>query len=337
MATEGALAGELLLKSCKNWTKIARVPTNLTDRYPGVKYPENSFKSFQAAVDAGVDIVETDLQLTKDGVIVINHDPSTGRLYDQDLVIGDTFLDDLLKLNHKEDPECGLIQFEELLKWSLDKGVKLMLDIKPVNSKVIYGKIIRSLLNVHNSHKFWYDKIIFGLWSLDAYIYAVATGLLRHFEIIIISISPKVCAACIAYSESLAGPDKYSKLSAVSLLYISSWEASFEGFRKLLATKNLKLYLWTVNSPRDIFKSLDLKADGIITDFPERVKQLSKSLETLPFETGDLPYLSKEYLKESIYFGLFKVFEFTVTNNLHSNYFVRRLLTFSARLLVNNR
>jgi glycerophosphoryl diester phosphodiesterase len=38
-------------------------------------YPENTLPSFEAALDAGVRSVETDVHLTRDGVVVLCHDP----------------------------------------------------------------------------------------------------------------------------------------------------------------------------------------------------------------------------------------------------------------------
>jgi glycerophosphoryl diester phosphodiesterase len=40
--------------------------------------PENTLPSFEAALDAGVSSIETDLHLTRDGVVVICHDPYLG-------------------------------------------------------------------------------------------------------------------------------------------------------------------------------------------------------------------------------------------------------------------
>src|SRR5271156_1474281 len=43
--------------------------------------PENTLPSFEAAFDAGVTTVETDLHLTRDNAVVLTHDPFlTGRL-----------------------------------------------------------------------------------------------------------------------------------------------------------------------------------------------------------------------------------------------------------------
>ena len=42
--------------------------------------PENTLAAFQAALDAGADILETDIHLSKDGQVIISHDPDLSRL-----------------------------------------------------------------------------------------------------------------------------------------------------------------------------------------------------------------------------------------------------------------
>src|SRR5947209_15723239 len=37
--------------------------------------PENTLPAFQYAIDAGVDVLELDMAVTKDNVIVVSHDP----------------------------------------------------------------------------------------------------------------------------------------------------------------------------------------------------------------------------------------------------------------------
>ena len=44
-----------------------------------VDYAENTMPSFQSAVDLGVDMIETDIHMTKDGNLVLIHDPSLDR------------------------------------------------------------------------------------------------------------------------------------------------------------------------------------------------------------------------------------------------------------------
>lgn len=49
--------------------------------YPS-KYPENTLISFQAACDLNFTHLELDVQLSKDGVPVVIHDPSVDRMTD---------------------------------------------------------------------------------------------------------------------------------------------------------------------------------------------------------------------------------------------------------------
>lgn len=41
--------------------------------------PENTLPAFQAAIDIGADCIELDVQMTKDGVVVVSHDPTLQR------------------------------------------------------------------------------------------------------------------------------------------------------------------------------------------------------------------------------------------------------------------
>jgi glycerophosphoryl diester phosphodiesterase len=53
-------------------------------------WPENSLAGYRAALQAGARFIETDVQITADGVPVLSHDPSLLRLTGSDLVITET-------------------------------------------------------------------------------------------------------------------------------------------------------------------------------------------------------------------------------------------------------
>ena len=63
--------------------------------------PENTLPAFQAGVDAGVDILEFDVQLTKDGEVVVIHDPTVDRTTDGSGKIADKTLAELQELEEK--------------------------------------------------------------------------------------------------------------------------------------------------------------------------------------------------------------------------------------------
>lgn len=72
---------------------------------------ENTLPAFEKAMHTqSVDIIETDVQMTKDGVLVINHDQTTKRIYTQDCTIN----------------EVSYKQLKELVPKGMGKGVRMM-------------------------------------------------------------------------------------------------------------------------------------------------------------------------------------------------------------------
>ncbi|MBN1230331.1 MAG: hypothetical protein JXA19_00545 [Anaerolineales bacterium] len=62
-------------------------------------FPENTIPAFQRAIDEGVDIIETDLQITKDGEFVCIHDESVDRTTNGSGLVSDFTLDELKDLD----------------------------------------------------------------------------------------------------------------------------------------------------------------------------------------------------------------------------------------------
>jgi phosphatidylglycerol phospholipase C len=50
-----------------------RRPQAIAHRGYKAKFPENTMGAFRGAVDVGADAIETDIHLSKDGVVVLSH------------------------------------------------------------------------------------------------------------------------------------------------------------------------------------------------------------------------------------------------------------------------
>ena len=105
---------------------------NLAHRGYSAKYPENTMEAFIKAYEKGFDGVETDVHLTKDGVLVLIHDEkinrtSTGKGYVKDLTI-----QELRQYNYcyKSYGHYDIPTLEELLRFIQDKDFIVNIELK---------------------------------------------------------------------------------------------------------------------------------------------------------------------------------------------------------------
>ena len=237
--------------------------------------------AFQAAVDAGCDVIETDLHISADGYIVIAHDIDTLRVFGEEHIITATnyigVLDQLLTLR---EPRSRMPIFEEVLQWAIDvnkrtdgRVIKLMLDIKADNDPNQLYVLMWKCFEKLNSVDYWKDKIIFGLWRSSFYVH----DLLKQFEVINITFDVRIAQKFYSDIKQIH-PD--ARLDAVSITHFMLYRG--QDFAELLewaSTNGIKLWYWTVNDNIELKYAVEhtrhsdgvslLK--GIITDDPIKV------------------------------------------------------------------
>lgn len=92
--------------------------------------PENSIKSFQLAADSGADEVELDVHLSRDGVLVINHDNVVDRTTDGSGLIAAQRWSELAKLRiHGVEPICTFDDVIDQLP-----GLAMQVEVKDVHA-----------------------------------------------------------------------------------------------------------------------------------------------------------------------------------------------------------
>lgn len=91
----------------------------------GIK-PENTIPSIEAAVEVGVDMIEIDLQVTKDDHLVLFHDPNLLRVAGMNKTIGGMTLEEINLIQTKSGHPIPT--FEEALEAAGD--IPLLLDCK---------------------------------------------------------------------------------------------------------------------------------------------------------------------------------------------------------------
>ena len=89
------------------------------------EYPENTMHSFRAAAEIGVDQIETDIRVTKDGELVLIHDATVDRTTDGTGKVIDYTYEELCKFD--AGIKRGEERLVELTEWFASCGMEALL------------------------------------------------------------------------------------------------------------------------------------------------------------------------------------------------------------------
>lgn len=210
---------------------------------------ENTMQAFDAAVAAGVDMIEFDVRLTKDHIPVVIHDALLLRTHHNPSIISNLSLDELRLLTVSQ-PVPTLVEV-------LDKffgKVLLNIDIKGNNT----GKVTIDLLisNYIKKPSDW-DLILFA--SSRGKELSAIRKLSHRAQLATYNYNPFIF---MAY-------DRRLKLTAVGFhhLYICRFAL------KIAKRRGLFTYAYTVDSPHEAVSLTKKGIDGIVTNNPDIVNK----------------------------------------------------------------
>jgi glycerophosphoryl diester phosphodiesterase len=136
------------------------IPELIAHRGEPESWPENSLAGYEAVVRAGARYIETDVQITTDGVPVLSHDPSLLKITGQDHLITATAYPAIRDLPAGEPGRFGerfndlritrLDEFVDLLaRWP---GVMAFVEVKQATVKARGGAAAVDLILEHLTH-----------------------------------------------------------------------------------------------------------------------------------------------------------------------------------------
>jgi glycerophosphoryl diester phosphodiesterase len=110
-------------------------PLILAHRGGAHEYEENTMEGFRACYERGIRAFETDIRLTRDGVLVVLHDDSLDRTHNAKGAVEDKTADELRDVTSKKGQK--FLFLEEMLDYFADKpGVYIELEMKTSNKKL---------------------------------------------------------------------------------------------------------------------------------------------------------------------------------------------------------
>ena len=215
---------------------------------------ENTIESVQKAIELNVDGIEIDVFKSKTGELVVYHDPFLSRLSNSNAFIEQISLDSIKKI------ELIGGYFIPTLKEIVDiipEKIFLNIELKGQYTAFETNKIIINYLNTYN---FPVSKFIISSFRWDE---------LKKIR----SFNKDIPIAILV--DSLYKIDDAIKLAkqinAVALN--PNKEFITKEIVNKIQSKNIKVYPYTINTPRNIRKMRSMGVDAIITDYPERIKR----------------------------------------------------------------
>ncbi|EFQ96026.1 hypothetical protein PTT_03589 [Pyrenophora teres f. teres 0-1] len=147
-----------------------RKPQAIAHRGYKAKFPENTMGAFRGAIEVGADGLETDVHLTRDGVVVLSHDKDLKRCFGRDEKIIDCDYDFISTLRTLKEPHERMPRLADLLEYLAQPGLEdiwVLLDIKLDNDADdlmrLIGDTIRSVRALPSRP--WQKRIVLGCWA----------------------------------------------------------------------------------------------------------------------------------------------------------------------------
>ena len=255
-------------------------PTIIGHRGAGGSAPENTLESFALGLDFGAHILESDVHQTRDGIPVLCHDSSLARMTGRDAEIADLDLAELREL----DASFGFASPSGATSGDSFTGLRVptvreAFERFPTSRfnleiKADDAGLVEAMFQLIAEHERAHLSLL-----------AAEKDELReriHAEVKRSGIQPAIGASVgdvLAYVRATI--EKEAPESKAMALQIP---VEFGG-RPLITAALVEhahanetfVHAWTINEPDEMHRLLDLGVDGLVTDHPERLREVLAS------------------------------------------------------------
>lgn len=220
--------------------------------------PENTLEAFEMAAKMKADGVELDVQLSKDGEIVVIHDETVDRVSGKKGWVKDLTLKELKELNvnqtHPEYERVSIPTLREVYELLKPTGLKINVELK--TGVVFYDGIIEKVLKLTKEmgmeDRVWYSSF-------------------NHYTVKKIKEMDPAAKTGVLYADGIYEPDKYAVSLQADALHPALYNVQFDHVVEDCHKAGLRMHVWTVNEPEHIEMMLSAGVDAVITNYPDRV------------------------------------------------------------------
>ncbi|MBP2240812.1 glycerophosphoryl diester phosphodiesterase [Cytobacillus eiseniae] len=229
-------------------------------------YPENTMKAFKQAELAGADGIELDIQLTKDGEIVVIHDEKVDRTTNGKGYVKDLTYKELRRLDasyknktflHKE-PIPSLI---EVFEWLTTNEMICNIELK--NGVFPYKGMEAKVIELIHSYQLT-NRIVLSSFN--------------HYSIVYCYRLDQEIETAPLFSEGLYMPWVYAQSIGARSIH-PKYTAAPNELIKASLDYGIEVRPYTVNKEKEMFRLFAVGCTAIITDDPVKALRLKNQYE----------------------------------------------------------
>lgn len=234
-------------------------------------YPENSKPAFKSAIELGVDIIETDVHISSDGIIFIWHDETTFKLDGnkshvtnrswaelKELDLGFLYIDKDGKRPFSSNG-IHLMTFQEALE-AFPK-TKFNVDLKDKNIKLVSG--MYKILEEEKA----FDRVVVASFHTENLknIRKLSKNIATSYgqsEVLLRVLLSKIGAFRFISNFLSRHPVIQVPVESKGLKVVT------RKFIKILHKRGIKIQVWTINNRDEMVLLYKMGVDGVMTDDP---------------------------------------------------------------------
>lgn len=228
--------------------------------------PENTLEAFLLAAEQGADGVELDVQLTKDGEMVVVHDEEIDRVSDGSGFVKDYTLAELKILNfnktHPEYQDVKIPTLREVYEALKPTGMTINVELK---TGIFWYKDLEKKVLELTKEMEMEDRVIYSSFN--------------HYSIQQMKKIVPEAETAYLYSDVILNVTEYAKNTKVDGLHPAVYHVKMADFLKEYLGSNLNVRVWTVNEKADMKWLIDAGVTAIITNYPDMAVQIKKEAE----------------------------------------------------------
>ena len=234
---------------------------NFAHRGSSKYFPENTILSLKEGIKSGSNGLEIDVHKTKDNKLVVIHDEDIQRTFKGKGLVKNMTLEELRNFkcrnkNFEDNLECRIPTLSEVLDIIKDTNVILNIELK--TDEIHYEDIEKDVIELVNRYGLK-RQIILSSFNHESIRICreidseIETGLLYYKEI----------ENVVQYAKKLGANAIHLDLRVVS-----------EELIKEANENNIKVNIYTVNSPIYMRKLIKAGVNGIFTDYPDLLDEI---------------------------------------------------------------